>query len=278
MAEERDLTVARAPEAEGDTEATKAELQRRMEEARESITQTVTEIKDTVATQYQTVRESINDAFDWREQVKRRPLALGIGGLSAGLLLGYGLASLLVGDSASERDYDADDDDDYDYDYTATGTSSGVTSGRSFAAEMNAATSAGYDRSSSTSAASYDTSYTTSNPSYNASSQQPQGPGLIDRFKETRAFDRLQSEMFTLGDRLVNELSHVAQTVVLPAAIGKVKEVIGVDLSSSKQGGTGSSPQQAGAARSGGATSYSNTPGSYTEANAKSVSDEPRGR
>jgi len=45
MAEERDLALARAQADVGDDEdATKAELQRRMEEARESISQTVTEI------------------------------------------------------------------------------------------------------------------------------------------------------------------------------------------------------------------------------------------
>ena len=55
MAEERNLGLARAPEPAGDADSTKAELQRRMEEARESISQTVTEIKETVVNQYQQV-------------------------------------------------------------------------------------------------------------------------------------------------------------------------------------------------------------------------------
>ncbi|HEY1404914.1 MAG TPA: hypothetical protein VGB05_12350, partial [Pyrinomonadaceae bacterium] len=68
MAEERTLGTARAPETTdtADDDVTKAELQRRMDEARESITQTVSEIKDTVTTQYQNVRETISQSLDWR--------------------------------------------------------------------------------------------------------------------------------------------------------------------------------------------------------------------
>ena len=61
------------------------------------------------------------------------------------------------------------------------------------------------------------------------------GPGLIQRFKETRAFDRLQQEVGSLGDRLVEELSTTAQTVVLPALIRKIKDLIGADLSDKSQ-------------------------------------------
>ncbi|MBA2525618.1 MAG: hypothetical protein H0V18_07530, partial [Pyrinomonadaceae bacterium] len=70
MAEERTLGLARAREVE-DEEVSKEELQLRMEEARDSITQTVTEIKETVVQQYETVK----DALDWREQFKKRPVA-----------------------------------------------------------------------------------------------------------------------------------------------------------------------------------------------------------
>ena len=49
MGEERTLAFARAPEVR-DEELSKEELQLRMEETRDSITQTVTEIKETVLT------------------------------------------------------------------------------------------------------------------------------------------------------------------------------------------------------------------------------------
>jgi hypothetical protein len=58
-----------------------------------------------------------------------------------------------------------------------------------------------------------------------------EGPGLVERFKETRAFDRLNQEVGTLGDRLVEELSTTAQTVILPALIRKIRDWIGADLS-----------------------------------------------
>ena len=57
------------------------------------------------------------------------------------------------------------------------------------------------------------------------------GPGLLERFKETSAYDRLSKEAGSLGDRLVEELSATAQQVVLPALLKKVKGWIGVDLS-----------------------------------------------
>jgi hypothetical protein len=41
----------------------------------------------------------------------------------------------------------------------------------------------------------------------------------------------LQQEVGSLGDRLVEELSTTAQTVVLPALIRKIRDLIGADLS-----------------------------------------------
>ena len=90
MAEERNLGLARAPEAADDADATKAELQRRMEEARESISQTVTEIKESVVNQYQQVRETISDSLDWREQYKRHTLPLTVGAFAVGALQCHG--------------------------------------------------------------------------------------------------------------------------------------------------------------------------------------------
>ena len=57
------------------------------------------------------------------------------------------------------------------------------------------------------------------------------GPGLLERFRETSAYERLSQEAGSLGDRLVEELSTTAQQVVLPALLKKVKNWIGLDLS-----------------------------------------------
>ena len=112
MAEERNLSLARTTAGEADedaTDATKAELQRRMDEARESITHTVTEIKETVMNQYQQVRESISDSLDWREQYRRRPVPFTVGAFGVGLVLGYSIANAVKGDGADEDDYDTDE-------------------------------------------------------------------------------------------------------------------------------------------------------------------------
>jgi hypothetical protein len=58
-----------------------------------------------------------------------------------------------------------------------------------------------------------------------------EGPGMLERFKETSAYERLSKEAGVLGDRLVEELSTTAQRVVLPALLKKIKTWIGVDLS-----------------------------------------------
>ena len=78
---------------------TRAALQRQMEEARDSITETVSEIKTVVAQQYEevkdtyeTVKEGVGEVLDWREQFERNPVVWGAGAVSVGILIGVGLA------------------------------------------------------------------------------------------------------------------------------------------------------------------------------------------
>src|ERR1044071_1803662 len=94
MAEERTLGLARAHEQTTE-EPSKEELQRRLGQARDSITNTVTEIKETVANQVQAVK----DTLDWREQFKRRPVAWSAAALGVGFCTGYCIASYAKGDS-----------------------------------------------------------------------------------------------------------------------------------------------------------------------------------
>ncbi|HEX8137977.1 MAG TPA: hypothetical protein VF544_10340 [Pyrinomonadaceae bacterium] len=73
-------------------------------------------------------------------------------------------------------------------------------------------------------------------------------PGLIEKFKNTQAFDRLQEELSSLGDRLLNELSRAGREVVLPALTGKIKELLGADVAGgSQEGGTTDTAQSASA-------------------------------
>src|SRR5437763_1262473 len=79
-------------------DATKAELQLRTEEARESTSRAGAEMKDTEVNQYQQVRETISDTLDWREQFRRRPLPCAIGAARVGFLLGYSIIGAFKSD------------------------------------------------------------------------------------------------------------------------------------------------------------------------------------
>src|SRR5215216_7969235 len=97
MAEERTLGLARAQDNAAE-EPSKEELQRRMDEARDSISNTVTEIKETVANQVQAVK----DTLDWREQFKRRPVIWSAGAMGVGFCVGYCVAAFVKGDDAGD--------------------------------------------------------------------------------------------------------------------------------------------------------------------------------
>lgn len=200
MAQERTLGYASAPEREGE-DPSKEELQRRMDQARDSIASTVTEIKETVASQV----EHVKDALDWREHFKKQPVAWSLGALGVGFLTGYGLAAAIKGNS--------DDADRYEDDLVQS-------SSYGYAKPLRA----DYSNAPSTS------------PAQNGhESEANQGPGLLERFKETSAYDRLSREAGSLGDRFLDELSNTAHTVVLPALLAKIKNWIGVDLSTPQQ-------------------------------------------
>lgn len=193
MAEERTLGLARAQEtfneSRGD-ERSKEELQRRMEQARDSITNTVTEIKETVAQQV----ENVKDALDWREHFKKQPLAWSLAAAGVGFFVGYGIAAALKGD---------DDDNGIHY-----------------------ASSPAYSLSAQPLAAQQ-----TTRDSAMKSNGKDEGPGMLERFRETSAYEKLSQEAGAIGDRFVEELSKTAQLVVLPAVLNKIKGWIGLDLS-----------------------------------------------
>jgi hypothetical protein len=257
MAEEGTLGQARAShETDDDEVASKQELQRRMEEARETITQTVTEIKETVTNQYYSMKETVSDALDWRYHFRRNPVAFSLGALSVGALVGYGLAGALKGDSSNDREgYPSADESDvyartnatpsrYEDERESAARHSAFHGG-SFAAQPitdGSHETPDYVRGTSAEAEDDDESNVvriSQGGSYSYSApreeQTPEKPGLFERFKGTPTYDRLQTEVSTLGDRFIEELSSTAHNVVLPALFNKIKEMFGVDLSG-KQG------------------------------------------
>ena len=75
--------------AVADGELTKRELEHQMQRTRESLAETVGEIKDTVEQEYQSVRKTVSGVLDYREQFQKEPLVWSLGALSAGFALGY---------------------------------------------------------------------------------------------------------------------------------------------------------------------------------------------
>ena len=131
-------------------EPTKAELQRRMEEAREDISQTVEDIKDTVTEQYENVKETVVETLDWRAQFRKHSVAMSLGALAVGYIVGSGLAASLDGATPKKK-----------------------------------------GRKSS---------------------------GLLD-------------EIYAMGEKLSEEFSGIADTILLPALSKKVKDKFGIDIS-----------------------------------------------
>jgi hypothetical protein len=269
-----------------------------MDEARDAITQTVTEIKETVTNQYYSVKETVTDALDWRHHFRKNPVAFSVGALSAGFLVGYALAGTIKGGREVGNDYPTYDETDV---YARTGAApprySGEHSstedhsafhGHSYAAQPILESPRG-ESSDYTPRQSYEVSReegalrggdygysqggTASAP--RAQEEEDRGPGLLERFKETTAYDRLQTEVSTLGDRFMDELSSTAHNVVLPALFNKIKEMFGVDLSG-KQGqektGGGERAQEAAQSSSQGrnAQAASASPASASSARAAS--------
>jgi hypothetical protein len=164
-----------------------------MELARDSISHTVTEIKETVENKVQAVK----DTLDWREQFRKRPIAWSAGALGVGFVAGYSVAS---GIAAVWKD------DDWDG-YSRETSSYGYSSSRAQGLTAPAARS--------------------EEPSFTVA--EDEGPGLVQRFKETPMYDNLSKELGSLGNKLVQELSATAHTVVLPFLLSKFKEMIGLD-------------------------------------------------
>ena len=60
-----------------------------MEKTRESVAETVGEIKETVGEQLATAKQAVTGVLDYREEFTKEPLVWSLGALSAGFALGY---------------------------------------------------------------------------------------------------------------------------------------------------------------------------------------------
>ena len=198
MAEERTLGLARAPEQTTE-EHSKEELQRRMGEARNSISHTVTEIKETVANQVQAVK----DTLDWREQFKKRPVAWSLGALGVGFATGYCIANFAKGDEhyASSAAIDRFGEESKHY----TSRPFAETAAPAMAPPVSKQTQQG-------------------------NGAQDSGPGFFEKITNTTAFERVRDEAGHIGEAIVQELSKTAKAVVLPALMTSLRNFIGDHL------------------------------------------------
>jgi len=206
MAEERTLGLARAQDLTGE-EPSKEELQRRLDEARDSISHTVTEIRESVANQVQAVKETL----DWREQFKKRPVAWSAGAMGVGFLVGYGLAAMAKGEGGySSSDYDRDRNSDRDrYEETS----------RSYAAQPILGAHA-----SSTETAGY------------GNGKHDEGPSFFEKLTSTPAYHKMKHEASNIGEALVQEITKTAKTMVIPAVITSLRNFIGGHLPNADTG------------------------------------------
>ena len=69
--------------------STKRDLQRQIGRTRESLGETVDEIKKTAEQGIASVKETVSDVMDYREEFQKEPLVWSLGALSAGFALGY---------------------------------------------------------------------------------------------------------------------------------------------------------------------------------------------
>lgn len=197
MAEERTLGLARVQEQMSE-EPSKEELQRHLDHTRDSISQTVTEIKETVANQVQAVK----DTLDWREQFKKRPVAWSAGAFGVGFLVGCGLASTFKGDDRYDR-------------YSSAIERFGAEE-KSYAAHPVLGASP--------------TSMPVAGYGIKPENASNGGPGFFHRMAQTPAYERVRDEAASVGNAFVQELSNTAKQVVLPALITSLRNFIGGHL------------------------------------------------
>src|SRR5881392_3218360 len=65
------------------------ELQRKIGRTRDSLRTTVEAIQDKAEEQYETVKQTVSDVLDYRDEFQKEPVVWSLGALSAGFALGY---------------------------------------------------------------------------------------------------------------------------------------------------------------------------------------------
>jgi len=143
-----------------------------------------------VAYQDEVVRETV----DWRREVRKHPVAWSLGALGAGFIAGYGIAAAVKGDRG-----------EYNHEFEYVPSAPHAYDAHPVIGE---------------------TAPATHETPIEVSAAEEEGMGMLDRFKETRVYDRLRQEAAAVGNSFVDELSKTARQVVLPAVIRKIRDWI----------------------------------------------------
>ena|ERR1041385_4324928 len=65
------------------------ELQHKIGQTRDSLRTTVEAIQDKAEQQYESVKQTVSDVLDYRDEFQKEPVVWSLGALSAGFALGY---------------------------------------------------------------------------------------------------------------------------------------------------------------------------------------------
>lgn len=183
------------------------ELRYGIAEARDSVSETLGDFKEAASGAYESAKHAVTD-FDWREDVRKRPLVWGLGALGVGLLVGYGISRALdrEGRGGSEKDREPIPSEPHAY---------------------HAHPIIGTPRP----AASPDP---TASIESSAKESKP-GPHVTEGPRGSLLSDRLQQEACALLDSLITNLSAIARQVLLPALIPKFRAWIAATLSEERK-------------------------------------------
>ena len=187
---------ARGPRS-GDEELLQDDIRRRVEAARESVAETVGEIREAATEKYDSIRDAVGE-FDWRAEVKKRPAAWSLGALGVGLLAGCAVSGAIK--RARRRDRRREYVPSVPHAYAA----------QPIIGE-------------------HDVSAGAQTLPPESVSRHEREVVEVDNAKASDAADHVRRELTSLRDRFIDELSAVAHEVLLPALIRKIRKALVTD-------------------------------------------------
>jgi hypothetical protein len=187
---------ARGPRS-GDEELLKDDIRRRVEAARESVAEAVSEIREAATEKYESIKDAVAEC-DWRDEVKKHPAAWSLGALGVGLLAGCAVSGAIK--RARRRDRRRGYVPSVPHAYAAQP----IIGEHDISADAQHSVPVKVEK-------------------------QNREPVVVDDVKASVASDHVRRELTSLRGRLIDELSAIAHEVLLPALIRKIREALVAD-------------------------------------------------